>query len=72
MRSYRREEPETNDLERWENEGGRIYKPSSERDSHGRDPKGWRMYKDSPQRIAFFSVVPRADTRTPPIPLRYR
>jgi hypothetical protein len=67
MRSYNLDECETNDLERWENEGGRICKPDSERHSRGREPIDRRKNKDSLQRISFCSVSQQAERRTPAI-----
>ena len=61
MWSYRRNECETNDLERWENEGGRLCQPGSENVFHGRDPKDWRMKNDRLPRSIPHSIVPRDD-----------
>jgi len=66
MRSFKPEECEGSDLERWENEGGRIYKLGSERNSPRRDPRTRRMNKDSLQRVSFLSVLHRVDGRVPP------
>jgi hypothetical protein len=40
MRCYRRDGSATCDIERWENEGGSLYDPWSESDSHGRAQAG--------------------------------
>lgn len=66
MRRHPSEESETVDLERWENEGGRI-PSSSERGSHGRDPRDRPKNRENLRGISLCSVVPRADDRSPGI-----
>ena len=72
MKSYGRQACEITDLERWENEGGRVCKGGSERDFQGRHPKGRRMSKNRLSMSFLFSDLARADRSTPFISLRNR
>lgn len=70
MSSYNREECESNDLERWENEGGRVIKRGAEKASCSRNSQGLRFKKGSRLKKCPKSFVHDVSMPTPLLHLR--